>query len=589
MRLLSLVAAVCCGLLAAPVFAQYGDSANDSGGPLRPEQATFDVIFYDLHLAIRPESRSIEGVLEMHADIVAPTDVLVLDLDDALTVDDVTVNGTRSLDLFDPGTGMHLRATGRGTARRMEPFTHEAGVLRIPLGRTAQPGERLTAKVRYGGQPVVAPNPPWDGGFTWAENADGQPWIAVSCQGEGADLWWPVKDHPSDEPDSMRIALTVPSDLRAIANGAFDGRMDNGDGTATETWLVSTPINNYGVSFGVGPYEEVIADYKSPAGYTMPVTFYVLPERVADGIRQLPGFLDSIAFLERTFGPYGFRRDGYKILHTPYLGMEHQSLIAYGSTFEDNDFGFDWLHFHELAHEWWANLGTAPDWRDFWIHESFANYAEALYAEDLARRNGEDPDAAYLAYIGQVRPNLRNVQPVAPVEPRTTKQMYNLPDGSFNGDIYFKGSWFLHTLRFLMDDDEAFFRSLRRILYPDSALEAATDGSANRFVSTADVQKVFEDEANRDLSAYFTVYLRQPDLPRLTVDRAGERVTLRWHTPEGALPPDAPFELPVEVSVGGDMQRVAMPGGVATFTVDQDASFEIDPDGRILFDDSVLP
>ena len=570
------------GFLASPVLAQYGDSANTSGGPLKPEQAAFDVTFYDLRLAIDPESQSIEGTLTMHARIVHPTNVILLDLDDALTIENVSVRKLISADaIIGHRESPQLRPAGIGHREvyLSVPFDHSSGQVRVQLDRTMQPGEDVALTIRYGGSPVEAARPPWDGGFTWAETEDGRPWIAVSCQGEGADLWWPVKDHPSDEPDSMRIALTVPIGLRAIANGRHQGRTDNGNGTVTEEWFVSTPINNYGVSFGVGPYEEVTATYESPYGYTMPVTFYVLPENKADAERQLPGFLDAINFLERTFGPYGFRDDGYKILHTPYLGMEHQSLIAYGSTFEDNEYGFDWLHFHELTHEWWGNLGTAPDWNDFWIHESFANFAEALYAEDIARRNGEDSDAAYLRYIATVRGRISNVLPVAPRESRSTKDMYTLPDGGFNGDIYFKGSWFLHTLRYLIDEDEAFFRALRRIMYPDPALEAATDGSANHFITTVDVQAAFEAESRMDLSVYFEVYLRQPVLPRLVVVPAlDDRATLRWELPDGILAEEQTFDLPVEVDWGTGPQRIEMTGGQGSIPL----TAQIDPNDRIL-------
>lgn len=578
MRLCAVVAAVLCGLYSVPVFAQYGASSNTSGGPLKPEQAAFDVTFYDLQLAIDSEESAITAALKLKATVITQTDEILLDLDDALTVFEVyEINNIQA----DTTSGNVIPEGGNVPEYRKIEMEHTGGQLRVQLTRTYQTGEKFELMVAYYGSPIEAARPPWDGGFTLAQTEDGQPWIAVSCQGEGADLWWPVKDHPSDEPDSMRITLTVPDELRAISNGRHIGRTINDDGTATEEWFVSTPINNYGVSFGVGPYEEVTMTYESPYDYSMPVTFYVLPEKRREAERQLPGFLDAINFLERTYGPYGFRADGYKVLHTPYLGMEHQSLIAYGSTFEDNEFGFDWLHFHELAHEWWANLGTAPDWNDFWIHESFANYSEALYAEDIARRNGDDPEAAYLAYIGTVRERIANVLPVAPRESRSTKEMYNLPDASFNGDIYFKGSWFLHTLRFLIDDDDAFFRAMRRIMYPDPALESATDGSANHFITTNDVQAAFEEESGRDLSAYFEVYLRQPVLPRLEASVEGAALNFRWVIPEGALPDGQTFDLPFEVAWGNSRRRITMAGGRGSINGPR-PTIAIDPDHRIL-------
>ncbi len=557
LALLAAVAVAASGALAQP---------NDSGLPLEPEQAAFDATYYDLSVAVDIDARTIEGTLVMEARVVQPTAAILLDLDAPLTVTSVEEVA-------------YLVGTDQEVALA-RPFERTGNRLRIRLGRTAQPGEGLRLRIAYGGAPRVAP--PWDGGFTWSETADGIPWVAVSCQVQGADLWWPVKDHPSDEADSVRVALTVPRDLRAISNGVWEGRTDNGDGTATERWFVSTPINNYGVSFGIGPYQTVEEVYESPLGYTADVPFFVMPERVEDAQRMMPSLLEDLAFMERTFGPYAWRGDGYKILHTPYLGMEHQSLVAYGSTFEDGPFGFDWLHFHELAHEWWANLGSAPDWNDFWVHESFASYSEALRAEDIARRAGGDADATYLRYMQGKRRGHRNVIAVAPRETRTTQQMYALPDGQSNGDIYVKGAWVLHTLRYLIDDDEAFLTAMRSLLYPSVEAEAVTDGRQARWVSTDDVLTAFSRAARRDLSGVFEVYLRQPEPPSLRTDRDGGTVTLTWVVPEAAA--GAVFDVPVEVSVGGVAQRVAMAGGTGQVQVPAGATVEVDPNGRILFE-----
>jgi len=549
--------------VASPALAQPGPS----GGPMDPAQWAFDVRTVALDLTVDPAARTLAGTATQTVRIVWPTDVIVFDLDDAMTVSRVDLHPT----------------DGDAVVRTQAAFERTPGRLRIALGRTAQPGERLRLAIHYGGSPHVATRPPWDGGITWSTTPDGQPWVAMSIQGYGADVWFPVKDHPSDEPDSLTVALTVPEGLRGIANGRHLGRTMSSAGTVTDRWAVTNPINAYGVSFGVGPYTAIRRTYEGPTGTRMPVTLWALPERVADMARQADGFLDSIAFLERVFGPYPWRADGYQVLHTPYLGMEHQSLIAYGSTFQNNAYGFDWLHFHELAHEWWANLGTAPDWRDFWVHESFANYAEALYAEDLARRAGNArADTVYLRYLDDIRGRLLNEIPVAPRASRTTLQMYTLPDGRFNGDIYFKGSWMLHTLRYLIADDEAFLTAFRRILYPTPASEAPGAGTPARFVGTPDVLAAFSRAAGRDLAGVFEVYLRQPDLPRVAVEREGERATLRWVVPEAAG--DVVFDVPVEVSVDGATQRVEMTGGTARIDVPRRAALVVDPHRRILFE-----
>lgn len=556
-------------LASGPALAQHVHSPLPSGGPLDPEQAAIDVTYIELDLRVDPAARTLGGRATTHARIVHPTHVVVFDLDDPLAVTSATAT------LTDHHGARH--AAPRGAFERLP------GRLRVPLGRTAQPGETVVVSVDYGGQPHVATRPPWDGGITWAETPGGQPWVAMSVQGYGADMWWPAKDHPSDEPDSLRIALTVPASLRAIANGRHEGRTAHGDGWATERWFVSQPINNYGVSFGVGPYVAIRRDYVGPTGTTMPVTLWALPERAADMERQTDGFLDAMAFLERTFGPYPWRADGYQVLHTPYLGMEHQSLIAYGSTFQDNAYGFDWLHFHELVHEWWANLATAPDWRDFWVHESFATYAEALYAEDLARRRGDpDPGGVYRRYLGTARANVRHVLPLAPRESRTTLDMYALPDGGFNGDIYYKGALVLNTLRWLIADDAAFVGAMRGLLYPTPADAATTDGRQARWVGSADVIAAFERAAGRDLAGVFEVYLRQPALPRLDATRTGDRLALRWIVPEAAV--GAVFDVPLEVDIDGRRVRVPMPGGAGEVDVPSGARVAINPDEHVLFD-----
>ncbi len=556
-----------CATVAAAQPAEPG--VNDSGLPLLPEQAAIDVTYVELDLAFDLDARTLDGTATTEARVVQPTADLVFDLDAPLAVSAVEEVG------YVVGSGDEVALP--------RAFTREGNRFRVHLGRTAQPGEGLRIRVAYGGAPRVAPHPPWEGGFTWAETSDGRPWVAVSCQMNGADLWWPTKDHPSDEPDSLRVSLTVPAELRAISNGVWEGRVDHGDGTATETWATTQPISNYSVSFGIGPYEVVEAAYESPLGWGQIVPFFVMPDRMADAERQLPGFLDALAFLERTFGPYAWRADGYKVLHTPYLGMEHQTLVAYGSDFEDNAYGFDWLHFHELAHEWWANLGSAPDWRDFWVHESFANYSEALYAEDLARRESGDAaaEAAYLAYLAGTRGGIVNRIPLAPRESRTTQYMYGAQRGG-NPDIYVKGGWVLHTLRGLMDDDERFFAAMRSILYPTEQAEAVTDGRQARFVSTDDVLAAFSRASGRDLSGVFEVYVRQPALPRLAVERGPQVATVRWVLPEAVA--DVAFDVPVWVSVDGQRQRLAMAGGAATVAAPAGADLVLDPDGRLLFE-----
>jgi len=531
---------------------------NHSGGPLLPDQAAYDVTFYELALRVEPDARRIDGTLTVQARVVHPLIWFVLDLDTVLTV----------------------RRVEEQVAGRWVPRTFEHrpdGRIWTHLAHTRQPGRQLVLRVHYGGVPREAPYPPWIGGFTWARTADGQPWIATSNQGEGADLWWPCKDHPSDEPDSMALHITVPEPLVVASNGRLRRVERHADGTRTYYWFVSTPINNYGVALNIAPYRTVDTTYVSVAGDTIPVTFWVLPEREADARRMLPEFLDHLAFYERLLGPYPFRADKYGIAHTPFLGMEHQTIIAYGSDFSDQPYGYDWLHHHELGHEWWGNLVTAYDWKDFWLHEGFCTYMQALYAE---QRFGPE---AYRAELMRYRSAIRNRRPIAPRTSKTTTEMYfaDPATGQTDNDIYYKGAWVLHTLRYLIGD-EAFFRALRRMAYPDPALERVADGRPCRFATTDDFITLVEELTGRKLDWFFEVYVRRAKLPRLVVTREPDQLVLRWETPDAL-----PFPMPVEVQIGDTRRRIPMPDGEAVVPLGElEAEPLIDPDLWILRDEA---
>lgn len=540
-------------VVALPATAQLSDHVPtilDSGGPLSTEQASFDVRFYDLALRVDPSTKRIAGRLAATVDIVMPTDVLVLDLDTTFAVQRATVGATEA------------------------PVRRRGGQLWIDLGATTQPGTRLTATVWYEGAPRVAPRPPWSGGFTWATTADGRPWIATSCQGEGADVWWPVKDHPSDEPDSVALAFAVPTGLVVASNGRLiatepgealagvvPGEAPAGAWT-TYRWRTAYPVNTYNVAFNAAPYRVIEDAYTSVTGETIPAVFYVLPERYDDAQRQWPQFKAHLRFYEETLGPYPWRRDKYGVAHTPHLGMEHQTINAYGSTFTDAPDGFDWLHHHELGHEWWGNLVTASDWRDWWLHEGFCAYMQPLYLEKTQGR------AAYLAAIRDDASRLGNRQPVAP-------RLATSSDAGYISDVYGKGAVVLHTLRGVMGDD-AFFQFLRRMAYPTPESERARNPA--RFATTDDIVRTASAIAGRDLTWFFDVYVRQPALPRLVEAHVGTTLALVWEVPGGL-----PFPMPVEVEVDGVRHTIQMPRGAGTVRMPSASSrVVVDPDEKLL-------
>ncbi|MGH9908236.1 MAG: M1 family metallopeptidase, partial [Pyrinomonadaceae bacterium] len=432
-----------------------------SGGPLMPEQAAYDVKSYDLNLLINPTAQSIKGELTAHALIVHPIDWFVLDLDHALAVDSVA-----------------LIDRERKTEEKLD-FKRQDGHLWIAFPNTKQPGDNIRVRVSYGGKPRIAPRPPWVGGFVWSKTLSGEPWVGVACQGEGADLWFPVKDHPSDKPETTSLHFTVPQPLVAASNGKLQSVVNNRDGTQTFNWFVSSPISNYNITLNVAPYQTVEDSYKSLSGENVPIMFWVLPPDYDKATVLVKHIKDYLRFFEEYLGPFPFRSEKIGIAHTRYLGMEHQTIIAYGNNFRYDANGFDWLMFHELGHEWWGNLVTANDWRDFWIHEGFQSFMDTLYFEKL---HGKE---AYFQGMTDRMKRLRNMQPVAPRESRTTKQMYwAAPDYlTADQDIYDKGAVILHTLRYLIGD-KAFFTALRRMAYPNSQMEKITNGRQVRFATT---------------------------------------------------------------------------------------------------------
>jgi len=517
-----------------------------SGGKLSPEQAAYDVSFYDLALKIDPEERNIEGQLTVEASIVHPTFWLVLDLDTLLQVDAVKVNGTKI------------------TPQR------KVGQLWLPFGRQVQAGERISATISYSGNPRVAPNAPWDGGFSWAKTASGAHWIATTCQSQGADLWWPCKDHVSDEPDSMKLHIEVPSELVVASNGTLQ-QIEKKKTTSIYHWNIDNPINIYNVALNIAPYRLIEEEMQCVDGSTYPIHFYVLPEDYEKGLKIMPEFKQHLAFFEKYFGPYPFRAEKYGVAQTPHLGMEHQSIIAYGANFDNKsmtrgiDWGFDALHHHELAHEWWGNLVTAANWKDAWIHEGFGTYTQALYLEDQVGKE------KYIEYMRHMR-TFQNRLPIAPVSSKTSVEAWRAP-------IYPKGAWILHTLRYQLGDED-FFKTLRRMAYPKPEMERWTDGRQTRFSSTDEFQQISENISGQDLDWFFDLYLKQPALPTLKIDQRADQLTLTWQSPvEGMI-----LNMPVEVQVGKKRKRLSFKNGQAVLKLKKGHEVMIDPDSWLLME-----
>ncbi|HIG86593.1 MAG TPA: M1 family peptidase [Planctomycetes bacterium] len=511
---------------------------ENSGGPLRADQACFDVQHYELILVVVPESKKIGASLTMTARMEEASDKISLDLDSRFTVRRVTVGG------------VEVEAS------------HKDGRIEIPLpegqGRASQ---ELQVNVLYMGTPREAPNAPWVGGFTWAKTPSGADWISTTCQMEGADLWWPCKDHPSDKPESFDLKVTIPAGLVCASNGRLMGVQEGGNGARTFHWHTSMPIANYSISLNIAPYETISRTVEGIDGDMIPVTFWHLPENAEKAKVLFEEIVDHLKHLESVCGPYPFHQDKYGVVETPHLGMEHQTIIGYGNNYSgDPEFDYDWLHHHEMSHEWWSNLLTCVDWADFWIHEGLGTYMQALYLES---RFGPE------AYRKKMAIDWRRIGfhgAIAPAAPRGTQSMYfagGVSDAP-GGDIYFKGSWVVHNLRWLIGDED-FFKLLREWARPGK-------GGKPRFVSTNELIQVASRQAGQDLGWYFDVVLKEKQLPRLVADVKDGVLHLEW-TSAGKQT----YNMPVEVLVGDKRVRVECPGGEGMLPVAQQ-EWQLDPD-----------
>jgi aminopeptidase N len=515
-----------------------------SGGPLSPQQAAYDVNYYELDLKINPATRTIEGSLLCRVRIVNSIDTLVLDLDNVFTIDSI---------LFRKEDGEFSSAS----------FSHSAGRINITIPVPVMPEDMISAKIFYRGAPRVAATPPWSSGFVWRTTPTGKPWLGVTVEMDGADIWWPCKDHPSDEPDSMYMSYTVPNPLICVSNGRFVSSVDNGDGTSTFNWFISTPINNYNVSFYAAEYQLIEDQYLSVTGDSIPFYFWVIPESYNQALNMMNVFRNEFDFLESICGPFPFSTDKHGWAHSPYYGMEHQTIIAYGNNFSVNGWGFDYIHLHELAHEWWGNLVTAKDWSDVWIHEGIGTYTEALYVEATLGFS------SYLLYMNNQRPSDNHSKALAPREQLTAMQGFAL-------NPYSRGSSVMHTLRYHLGD-EKFFNLLKRWAYPDSTDYDNTNGRLCRIASTDDMKNLAEEITGVELDPFFEVFFRDAAFPKLKVVRGSDHAVFTWQTQT-----NVPLDLNIPLLVNGIEMTVEMDNGTGTAPVKQGDNLVIDPKKWIL-------
>jgi aminopeptidase N len=469
-----------------------------------PGRRWWDVTFYDLHVTLDPRDSTIRGYNGVSYRVRESARELQIDLMEPLQIDSMVQEGRR------------LR------------YRREGAAVFATLDSPQPAGAVKTVVVHYRGRPHIAKNPPWQGGFTWTTDSLGRAWIATTDQGMGASVWWPNKDTQADEPDSQRVAVTVPDPMIHVGNGRLRSTKRHGNGTTTYEWFSSKPINNYAIAIAAGSYAHYNETYEGERG-KLSMDYWPLDYNLAKAKRQFTQARSMMQCFEHWFGPYPWYEDGYKLIEVPNTGMEHQTAVTYGNRYANGYRGrdgsgtglgmlWDFIIVHESAHEWFANNITAKDNADMWVHESFANYSEGLYTECLL---GKDAGARYV--VG-TRRGIRNDRPIIPD--------YGVNDQG-SGDMYPKGGNMLHTIRQIVDDDVRWRRVLRGL----------NETFRHQTVMGAQIETYLSRETGIDLSKIFDQYLRTTLIPTFEYRLEGDTLHYRW---SNVVPG---FRMPVRVTV----------------------------------------
>ena len=520
------------------------DTTAASGLPRAAEQEAVAFERAELSFKVDPARKWLDGDATLTFLAAKPIDRLVVDLDRNYRVALVELDGV-AID------AAHWR--------------NPEGRMTVDLPKSMAAGARTTLRIRYAGNPHVANKAPWDGGFVWATAPTGEPWVATAVQGEGCDLLWPCIDHPQGEPLEVVQHVSVPAPLVAAGNGIAEG-MDEKDGWRTYHWRAKQP-NTYAIALNIGPYELLQAEYKSRFGNTIPLRFWYLKGNMAKAEGLFAEFAPMLDFFEEMIGPYPFAGEKMGVVETPHLGMEHQTINAYGNGYKKDEYGYDWLLQHEFAHEWFGNQLTHVDWEDFWLHEGFGSYMQPLYAQWLRG------DMAYMAALMKQRAAIVNKYPVISGRGLPENEVYKAGEGPGN-DTYYKGSLMLHTLRGLIGD-AVFFRATRELVYGTAT---PTPGNFEpRHASTDDFIAIVNRLTRKDYRWFFDGYLRHAALPELLATRDADGLSLRWKTAG-----ETPFPLPVQVRVGDKVVDVAMTEGRGHVDVPAGATYTLDPHSRVL-------
>lgn len=443
-------------------FSKY-DSAH---GSLNNYRSCYDVTHYNITLETKTESKFILGSNTISFKALHNFKVLQLDFYASMRIDSILFNN------------------------RKLTYIRDSTITYVNFPDSIKKSETAAIQVYFSGRPIEAIMPPWDGGFDWQKDTLGNPWVGMACEGKGAFIWLPCKDHWSDEPDSMSMTLIVPDTLVAVSNGKNTRTFFLDKHRKAYEWKVNNPINLYSIAINIAKYASFNDTLLSNTG-VLPLQYYVLEynlSKAKEHFKQVKGMLTCF---EHYLGPYPFYNDSYKLVETPYWGMEHQSCVAYGNNYLNNAYGFDFIIIHESAHEWFANSITANDQGDMWIHESFTTYAEALFVEC------QQGYKKALDYLKEQKQRIKNTNPI-----RGPLHVYY--DGYSDNDMYFKGAWMLHTFRSVVNNDSLFFSTLRNFVH----------SNRHKIIGKDDVIEAFNKIPDLNWKALFNAYLLYSELPK---------------------------------------------------------------------------
>lgn len=489
--------------------AQEVSTRKDSlQGGLRAERTCFDVLRYDLNIKVNPDEKSVVGYNKVTFKVVAPTSKIQLDLFENMQVDSI---------VFD--------------SRKLN-YNREFDAVFIDFPSALLLNSEHSLLFYYSGKPIIAKRAPWDGGFVFKKDKNDKPWIGVACQGTGASLFYPVKDSQSDEPDfGATIKVAVPNGLMDVSNGRLTGSEDLKNGYTRWDWEVKNPINTYSINVNIGDYVNIHENYKG-----LDLDYYVLRDNETAARLHFEEVKPMMDCFQAKFGTYPFANDSYKLVETPYLGMEHQSAVAYGNKYLKGYLGrdrtktgigllFDYIIIHESGHEWFGNSITSKDSADMWIHEGFTTYSEAVFVECQYGY-----EKAQL-YINGLKSNVDNDKPV--IGPYGVNK-----EGS--GDMYDKGALLLNTLRHVINDDTKWWK----ILYKYSQV------FRHKIIDTETVVSFFNKEAVMNLTPVFNQYLRYTAIPKLELKANKGKLEFRWKADV------AQFNMPVDVKIKNKKYRL---------------------------------